>query len=141
MTDSNLTTKAKEILKTAGFNITRAQTLIIKEMLKAEKPLSRTELARKLGKNCPDKVTIYRIIEKLCDKGLVHKAFLRSRTWKYELAHNCSKKQCHPHFTCISCGETFCLIGISLPLIKGLKKGFVSHKQKVRVEGLCSSCS
>jgi Fur family ferric uptake transcriptional regulator len=141
MTDRNVTTQAEKILKAAGFNITKAQILTIQELLKAKKPLSRKELAQKLGRNCPDKVTVYRIMEKLCAKDLVHKAFLRGRTWKYELACNCSEKQCHPHFTCVSCGETFCLTDLSLPLIKGLKKGFVFHRQQVRVDGLCSSCS
>jgi len=137
----NTGTEAKEMLKAAGFNVTKPQTLVIQQLLKAERPLSRQQLIEKLGRKCPDKVTVYRIMEKLCTNGLVHKAFLKGRTWKYELAHNCSKKQCHPHFTCISCGETFCLKGISLPLIRGLKKGFVFHRQQVRIDGLCASCS
>lgn len=141
MVNRNPAIKAAELLKTAGFNVTKAQVLVIQELLNAEKPLSRKELVRKLGRNCPDKVTVYRIMEKLCDKDLVHKAFLGGRTWKYELARNCSQKQCHPHFTCINCGETFCLKGLSLPLIKGLKKGFVFHRQQIRIDGSCPSCS
>lgn len=141
MTDRDITTQAKNILKTAGFNVTKAQILVIQELLKAKRPLSRKELMREFGRNCPDKVTVYRIMEKFCAENLVHKAFLRGRAWKYELAHNCTEKQCHPHFTCVSCGETFCLTELSLPLIKGLKKGFVFHRQQVRIDGLCPSCS
>jgi Fur family ferric uptake transcriptional regulator len=141
MAYKNSTSQAKMLLKTAGFNITKAQIFIIQELLKAKGPLSRKELVQKLGKNCPDKITVYRIMEKFCMENLVHKAFLKGRAWKYELAHNCSEKQCHPHFTCVNCGETFCLTNLSLPLIKGLKKGFVFHRQQVRVDGLCSSCS
>jgi Fe2+ or Zn2+ uptake regulation protein len=141
MADASLITKAKEMLKVANFNFTKAQVLIMQELLKANRPLSRKEIAQKLGRNCPDKITVYRIMEKLCAKGLVHKVYLRDRAWKYELARNCSEKQCHPHFICISCGEIFCLTTLSLPLIKGLKKGFVFHRQQVRVDGLCSSCS
>jgi Fur family ferric uptake transcriptional regulator len=141
MFDRNPAIKATELLRTAGFNVTKAQILVIQELLKAKRPLSRKELVQKLGRNCPDKVTVYRIMEKFCAENLVHKAYLKDRAWKYELAHNCTEKQCHPHFTCVSCGETFCLTNLSLPLIKGLKKGFVFHRQQVRVDGLCPSCS
>ncbi len=142
MTGRNLRTKAKakELLKAAGFNLTKPQMLIMRELLVASKPLSREGLAKKLGKNCPDRITVYRVLEKFCRVGLVHKAYIQKRAWNYELAHHCSDKQCHPHFTCNSCGETFCLTGLFLPLVKGLKKGFVVHRQQVSIEGLCSSC-
>jgi len=141
MTNLNLTTKAKEILKTAKFNCTKAQVLMLKELLKADRPLSREELIQCLGQKCPDTVTVYRILERFCEQGLVHKVYLQSRAWKYELGHNCTTKQCHPHFTCSECEETFCLTGSSLPLIKDLKKGFVIHRQQVNIDGLCPSCS
>ena len=141
MTNLNLTAKAEEILKAANFNCTKAQVLMLKELLKADRPLSREELIRHLGQKCPDTVTVYRILERFCERDLVHRVYLQSRAWKYELAHNCTAKQCHPHFTCENCGEAFCLTGLSLPLVKGLKKGFVIHRQQVNIDGLCSSCS
>ena len=141
MTNLNLTTKAKEILKAAKFNCTKAQVFILKELLKADRPLSREELIQHLGPKCPDTVTVYRVLERFCEQGLVHKVYLQSRAWKYELAHNCTEQQCHPHFTCSDCGETFCLTGLSLPLIKDLKKGFAIRRQQVNIEGLCPSCS
>jgi Fur family transcriptional regulator, ferric uptake regulator len=141
MADKNLITKAKELLEAANFNITKAQVLVLQHLLKAERPLSREELFASLGTYCPDKVTIYRILEKFCEKNLVHKVYLKDRAWRYELAHNCDEKQCHPHFTCTKCSETFCLTGLSFPLVQGLKRGFVVHRQQVRIEGLCSSCS
>ena len=141
MADKNLTKEAKEMLKAQNLNHTKSQILIIQELLKAKKPLSKEDLSEKLGQNCPDKATIYRIMERLCAKDMVHKVYIGSRAWKYELSHNCMEKQCHPHFTCAHCGNTFCLTGLFFPLIKGLKKGFVVHRQQVRIEGLCSSCS
>ncbi|MFA6424612.1 MAG: transcriptional repressor [Phycisphaerae bacterium] len=141
MADRDLKKEAGKILKAGNLNYTKAQVLIMQELLKTGRPLSREELSGNLGHSSPDKATIYRIMEKLCAKNLVHKVYLSGQAWKYELAHNCMEKQCHPHFTCINCGETFCLTGLFLPLIKGLKKGFVIHRQQVGIEGLCSSCS
>lgn len=141
MSDKNLEIKAKEILKAASFNSTKAQIFVLRELLRADKPLSREELAARLGGKCPDKVTVYRIMERFCAANLVHKVYLGKRAWNYELAHHCEEKQCHPHFTCNKCGETFCLTDLFLPLVKGLKKGFVFQRQQVRIEGLCPVCS
>jgi len=141
MIGSDTQADAKKMLSTGGLNNTKAQVRIVQELIKANSPLSREELLLRLGKNGPDKATIYRVTERLCARGLIHKVFLRGRASKYELAHNCLEKQCHPHFTCVNCGEIFCLTGMFLPLVKGLKKGFVIHRQQVRIEGLCSSCS
>jgi Fur family transcriptional regulator, ferric uptake regulator len=141
MTDKNLTIQARHLLDTAGFNITKAQVLVLRHLLRADRPLSREELVEAIGEDCPDKVTIYRIMEKFCKKNIVHKAYLRDRAWKYELAHNCDEKQCHPHFTCTNCRKTFCLTDLSLPMIKGLQRGFIIHRQQVRIEGLCAKCS
>jgi Fur family ferric uptake transcriptional regulator len=141
MMDKNLKKEAKRLLKVGCLNRTKAQTLIMEQLLKANRPLSGEELAEQLGCNGPDKATIYRIIERFCSRNLVHKAYVKDRAAKYELAHNCTAKQCHPHFTCTNCGKTFCLKGRFVPLIKGLKEGFIVHRQQVRIEGLCSSCS
>ena len=141
MTKKNLTETVNEILNAGELNHTKSQVMVMEQLLKAEGPLSREEIIEKLGKDCPDKTTVYRILERFYTAKLVHRVYLSDRAWKYELAHNCAEKQCHPHFTCSGCGETFCLHGIFLPLVKGLKKGFVVHRQQVKIEGLCSSCS
>lgn len=133
--------KAREMLRAEKLNCTKAQIAVLRKLLKADKPLSRGKLVAQLGKYCPDKVTVYRILEKFCKVGFVHKAYLQKRAWSYELAHHCSRKQCHPHFVCGDCGETYCLIGYSVPILKGLKKGFVVQRQQVRIEGLCPVCS
>jgi Fur family transcriptional regulator, ferric uptake regulator len=132
---------AEEILRRNGFNCTRQQVALLELLIGAKKPVSREGIAEQLKESRPDRVTVYRILERFCEKGLVHKAYVGKRGWKYELADNCSEQQCHPHFICNRCGETFCLTGAFLPLIKGLKKGFVIQRQQVRVEGLCAECS
>jgi Fur family ferric uptake transcriptional regulator len=141
MSDNKLEIRARELLKAAGLNFTKTQILVLQELFKADKPLSREDLFEKLSEYRPDKVTIYRILEKLCKIGLVHRAYIQKRAWNYELAHHCGERQCHPHFTCNNCGDTFCLTGSTVPLVKGLKKGFIIQRQQVRIEGLCPTCS
>ncbi len=75
------------------------------------------------------------------EADLVHKAFLQDRAWHFELADHCTEAQCHPHFTCLNCGATHCMPGMSLPMAKSPYKGFIIRHQEVRLEGLCPACA
>ena len=141
MTRSNLEIKACEILKAAKLYCTAGRVAILKVLMKAGKPLSQDQIAKRSGKNHFDKVTIYRTLGSLLDVGLVHKVFIDKRARHFELSHNCTESQCHPHFTCTSCGETTCLTEISLPMAKSPHKGFIIRRQQVRLEGLCPACA
>jgi Fur family ferric uptake transcriptional regulator len=110
-------------------------------LLGAVKPLTQEKIAMKLGGEAPDKVTIYRTLETFVDSGLVHKAYLRKRSWHFELARNCTENQCHPHFTCTECGVTHCLTDVSIPLASTATKGFTITRQRVQLEGLCPKCN
>lgn len=129
------------MLRAAGLYCTAGKVMILKVLMQASKPLTHKQIALKLGKKGLNKVTIYRSIEGFVRAGLVHKAFLHNRTWHFELADNCTDSQCHPHFTCRSCGDTQCLTELSVPVVNGLKKGFVLQRQRVQLEGLCSACT
>jgi Fur family ferric uptake transcriptional regulator len=114
---------------------------ILDILLNAKGPRTADEIMATMIRKSANKVTVYRTLESMVATGLVHKAFVHKRAEHFELANRCTDVQCHPHFTCTNCGETFCLTDTFLPLIKGLKKGFVVHRQRVGIEGLCSSCS
>ncbi len=141
MANLNLDAQARKMLKAAKLYCTAGRVAILKVLMEAGKPLSQDQIARQSGKKHFDKVTIYRTLESLLGVGLVHKAFMDKRAWHFELAHNCTESQCHPHFTCTKCGITHCLTEISLPMAKSPHKGFVIHRQKVRLEGLCPGCA
>ncbi|MHC4228989.1 MAG: Fur family transcriptional regulator [Planctomycetota bacterium] len=140
MAKSNLDNKAREMLKAAKLYCTKGRVTILKVLMKAGKPLSQDRIAQRSSEKHFDKVTIYRTLESLLKVGLVHKVFVDKRAWHFELAHNCTESQCHPHFTCTSCGDTHCLTEISLPMAKSPHEGFVIHRQQVRLEGLCPAC-
>jgi len=137
----NLDKQAREMLQTAKLYRTRNRMNILKVLLKARKPLSQEQIAQHSGKNHFNKVTIYRTLESLLKVGLVHKAFIDKRASHYELAHNCTEHQCHPHFTCTNCGRTHCLKDISLPMTPSPYKGFIINRQQVHFEGLCPECA
>jgi len=138
---SKIKSKIESSLRNAKLRRTRARAAILKVLIAAKEPLNQVQIAKKIGKPKPNKVTIYRTLKNLIDAGVVHQAFLRERTWHFELAENCTDTQCHPHFTCIGCGRIHCLIGINVPMVTAEHKGFVINRQQVRLEGLCPNCN
>ena len=131
----------KDILKSAGLRLTRARMEVLAVLCQANKPITHEQIRKKLGIDAPNKVTIYRVLDRFSDNGLVHKAFLRDRKWHFELRDYCAQKQCHPHFTCTQCGRTECMPEISVPMTKSSRKGLVINYQSVQLEGLCQQCN
>jgi len=138
---SQLKQKASQLLRSANLRRTGPRLTVLTALLQAERPMTQEQIAERLGKKAPNKVTIYRALEKLAEAGLVHKAFVGGRTQYFELSSNCTEEQCHPHFTCTSCGNTYCLVEAALPIVKSPHKGFVIFHQQVRLEGLCPDCA
>ncbi|MBN1816963.1 MAG: transcriptional repressor [Sedimentisphaerales bacterium] len=132
---------ARTLLETASLRRTRPRLLVLQSLLQASYPVTQEQIAEQLGDKSPNKVTIYRTLEALCTAGVVHKAFLQDRTWHFEPAHNCSEHQCHPHFTCIACGQTTCLMDMQVPAVKSTHNGYTIHRQRMQLEGLCPNCS
>ena len=133
--------KTEELLHSASLRRTGPRMAVLAVLLQARKPQTAFQIAASLAPVGPNKVTIYRTLESFLNAGLVHKAFLQEKTWYFELAHNCTESQCHPHFTCGHCGSTHCLTEMTLPMAKSPHKGFVIHRQQVQLEGLCPKCS
>ncbi len=133
--------KADELLREVGLYSTACRRATLEVLVRSNRPLSQSQIADQLSDSGFNKVSIYRTLASLVEVGLVHKAFLQERTWRFEAAHRCSETQCHPHFTCIRCGNTHCLTGARVPMVEGFPEGFVIHRQQVRLEGLCPRCA
>ena len=88
-----------------------------------------------------NKVTVYRILEDFCRRGLVRRLSVDTKACHYELA--CEHHPVHPHFHCQSCHEIQCLEPVSLSRIWSELKGPVGNQAvhiDIRVGGLCHKC-
>ncbi len=130
----------QEMLLAAGLRKTKPRAAVLEALTAANGPLSCDEIAELVGSAAANRVTVYRTIESLVAAGVVHQAYLQDRTWRYELGHQCSKHQCHPHFTCTSCGQTSCLPGVEVPMPTAPVQGYVVSHQRVQWEGVCPEC-
>ncbi|MBE0537325.1 MAG: transcriptional repressor [Phycisphaerae bacterium] len=129
----------RQLLKSGGLRVTTPRTTVLQALLAAAGPVTQEQIAQALGKKAPNKVTIYRTLEAFIEADLVHRAFLKDRTWYFEPAHRCSQEQCHPHFSCTRCGRTDCLTEMKMPMAPPVA-GYIVQHQRVQLEGLCPRC-
>ena len=106
-------------------------------------PLSAGDIFQTLQRTSAiNRVTVYRILELLVDRGLVDRISTAGRAAYYGLAPN-EHHAPHPHFYCTRCGRMECLEPGSLTLSgDALRKTFPGRidKVEVRVDGLCNFC-
>ncbi|MFA5251916.1 MAG: transcriptional repressor [Phycisphaerae bacterium] len=120
---------------------TGQRRIILDILLNAKRPQTADEIMAAMSRKIANKVTVYRTLESMIGAGLVHKAFVHKRAEHFELADRSTDVQCHPHFTCTSCGATNCMVGVSVQLVKRMEEGFIIHRQQVHLEGLCPQCA
>ena len=118
---------------------TQASKLILNEFKKDSNAISAIELIKRLNKKI-NKTTVYRLLDKLQDDGLLH-CFLDFNGVKWFAKCKCCSKtkhqDLHPHFQCTDCGSVDCLeIKITIPEIPN-RKIINSH---LLVLGKCDLC-
>jgi len=88
-----------------------------------------------------NKTTVYRILDRLENDGLVHSFIGRDGLKWYAKCKGCSSEQhidVHPHFQCNICGKIDCLdLEISIPKVKN----YSVDSLEVFLTGKCSNCN
>lgn len=88
-----------------------------------------------------NKTTVYRILDKLMDDGILHSFIGKGGLKWYAKCKSCSHdnhNDIHPHFQCKECGEVACLpVSFPIPSIEGHKIDSIS----LLMIGSCSNCS
>lgn len=118
---------------------TKSIGLLLDEFEQSSGAISTVELIKRLG-NKMNKTTIYRILDRLEDDGVVHSFLGKNGTKWYAKCNGCSESKhedVHPHFECVECGKVDCLtIDIKIPEIPN--RTIVSSQ--VLIQGRCESC-
>ena len=130
----------KEILKSRKLKATqtRLQLLTIFDKEKYAIPYSKIQVLMKET----DRVTLYRTIETLLDKGVIHKAYREENDNYFAMCgQSCSHQEHnhdHVHFKCQTCNEVQCKeidqkINIDIP-------GYKVNTTSVVLQGICNKC-
>lgn len=119
---------------------TKSVEIVLNEFEKESSAISVISLVETLG-SAMNKTTVYRILNKLEDDGVVH-SFLGKNGHKwYAKCNNCSSKMhkdIHPHFQCINCGKVDCLdINVVIPDIPNRKV----EVSQILMQGTCEDCN
>jgi Fur family ferric uptake transcriptional regulator len=120
---------------------TTAKTEIQELILSTSVALSHTEI-QEVTKGLCDRVTIYRILERLLEEGIIHKIVNIDGVVKYAGCHSCSEKHHHHHhihFSCQKCKSVTCLDNVE-PSYK-LPKNYKVSEVNFTLSGLCPQCS
>ncbi|MEM6964650.1 MAG: transcriptional repressor [Bacteroidota bacterium] len=94
--------------------------LRIFEQAKNDVAISVVDLVKRLQKEM-NKTTVYRILQRLEDNGVVHSFTGKDGLKWYAKCNGCSSENhqdTHPHFQCKICGKTKCIaVDIPIPVI------------------------
>jgi Fur family ferric uptake transcriptional regulator len=119
---------------------TLAKTEIQKLISSSSFALSHSEIQSSLNGLC-DRVTIYRVLDRLLAEGQIHKIVNVDGSVKYAACHSCSEKHNHDHlhFSCQKCKSVTCLDDVE-PSFK-LPKNYKVSETNFMLSGLCPQCS
>lgn len=143
MTDTENKKQILEDLKSKGFRITKARTLIVDAFSQKHSPLNANDLIDILKKeiNTINKSTIYRELEFLIEQNIIKEIEIDPNKSVYEMNF---KEDHHHHIQCTNCKR---IDHIELNQVeKALEKeskmldGYKITDHSVKLYGLCSDC-
>ena len=118
---------------------TPAKTKIYELLLSSELALSHAEIQQRLDFAC-DRVTIYRVLDRLLESGQIHKIVNVDGVVKYACCKTCSTvhQHNHIHFSCERCKEVTCLNEVA-PVYQ-LPKNYLVTDVSFTLLGVCPQC-
>jgi Fur family transcriptional regulator, ferric uptake regulator len=121
---------------------TIAKTEIQRLVESSEVALSHADIQTALNGLC-DRVTIYRVLDRLVEDGNIHKVVNVDGVVRYAGCHTCEDGHAHHHnhvhFSCNNCKSVTCLDDV-VPLFK-LPRKYKVKEVNFTVSGLCPACS
>lgn len=136
--------RVQQLLLDYGLRKTGCRQEVLRQLLLNSCALSHADLEKLIGDRY-DRVTIYRTLYSFEEKGLIHSINDVSGAVKFALCQqeSCAKQHHHDnhiHFSCTTCGQTFCLNDTNIPPI-ALPQGYQVEQLHFSAQGICKSCS
>ena len=130
-----------ELLHNAGLKATNSRIAVLKILAGSSKPLTHRDVFQDSSCSGIDRVSVYRILEALVEKGLVHRIETSDRAWRFAFCDCESRGHCHPHFICAACGTVECLKDMEMPPTTLSKPGYSIFGLKLYIQGICAKCN
>lgn len=118
---------------------TQSIEILLTEFKNSGNAISAIELIKRLDSQL-NKTTIYRVLDKLEDDGVLHSFLDKSGIKWYAKCNSCTHSEhydSHPHFQCLTCGKVDCVsVDVYIPNIPN-REVLISQ---VLIQGKCESC-
>lgn len=118
---------------------TRSIEVLLAEFQNGGDAISAIELIKRLDLKL-NKTTVYRVLDRLEDDGILHSFLDKSGIKWYAKCNTCTNSMhfdAHPHFQCINCGKVDCVaIDVQIPNIPN-REVVVSQ---ILIQGKCENC-
>ncbi|MDG1849839.1 MAG: transcriptional repressor [Flavobacteriales bacterium] len=130
----------KELLRKRNLKATHTRLSLLNKMHAYGSAMSHSVIQKQMQPI--DRVTLYRTIESLHEKGIIHKAFQENNETFYAICGSSCNTQAHKHdhahFKCLKCNTVSCqeldeTLKISLP-------NYEINKVSIHIEGICDLC-
>ncbi|MBI5331057.1 MAG: transcriptional repressor [Betaproteobacteria bacterium] len=142
-----LSTDASRMLVAAGERVTAARAQVLDLLIATPTALTHQEIAqaaRAAGAEL-DRVTLYRVLDWLVEKGLAHKIAADDRVWRFNAlaadAPAADRMHEHAHFQCRQCGRLYCLDELHPLFAFSLPQGFRCDHADLTLHGACAACT
>lgn len=133
----------RRMLDGMGLDATPNRLRVLEVIGSSPSPLGAQEILKTVSRTADiHRVTVYRILDLLTEKGLVSRLSGLGRGLVYGLAPN-ENHPLHPHFQCRSCGALQCMQPASLNMdIREVQRSFAGEITglDIRVSGICGNC-
>ena len=129
-------------IRAAGSKVTPARVRVLAALRGAPGAVSHAEIEEALAHEAQpgiDRVTLYRVLDWLCEAGLAHKAADARGVFRFSAAQPNVEHAAHVHFRCTGCGGVFCLEAPPPPP-PALPEGFRLDGVALDIRGECSRC-
>ncbi|HYF68920.1 MAG TPA: transcriptional repressor [Ohtaekwangia sp.] len=121
---------------------TTSKDAVLAVLISTEKAMSQDAIEKQID-FAVDRATIYRILSRFCEDGIVHKVIADDGKQYFAVCEQCDHKKHklsdnHFHFRCTSCQTIECLpslVQFSVP------KGYKVERLNCVLSGLCKNCA
>lgn len=135
---------AEACIRGMGERLTQSRLAVLTALLACEHAATHQDITAVLATHHPtDRVTVYRVLDWLVNIGIAHRIAGDDRVWRFRVnaATSTPVPHQHAHFTCDSCGQTYCLEGVTPQRNFKLPPGFLISQVDLKLRGRCAACA
>lgn len=132
---------AEDMIQQNGGRATAGRIGILAILLAEQQAMTHREIEQRLPETLQlDRVTLYRALEWLAGKNLIHKVTSDDRVWRYHANREVHNTHQHAHFKCTCCAQVICLDDLTIERNWHLPAGYRFQAIELTVKGLCADC-